>query len=325
MEALFALPINELLFQAATVHRAHFDPSEVQVSQLCSIKTGGCPEDCNYCSQSSKFDTPVKATKLMEVEKVLADARKAKEAGASRFCMGAAWRNPKERDMPAVTEMIREVKAMGLETCATLGMLTPSQAAALKEAGLDVTEVSSVTGFPEIMDGRVKTLHPKIHGGILQVRTNTQHNFQATEHSIPPIDIVIVNLYPFAATIDKGADFATSIENIDIGGPAMIRAAAKNHESVTVIVDVADYAVVQQSMREHANVVPLAARRRFAAKAFARCASYDTLISSWLSIAASSPHRGEDGRGAELAPSAQIMPPPQPSPYGGGSSSEDAS
>jgi biotin synthase len=137
VEALFALPINELLFQAATVHRAHFDPSEVQVSQLCSIKTGGCPEDCNYCSQSAKFDTPVKATKLMEVEKVLADARKAKEAGASRFCMGAAWRNPKERDMPAVTEMIREVKAMGLETCATLGMLTPSQAAALKEAGLD--------------------------------------------------------------------------------------------------------------------------------------------------------------------------------------------
>ncbi len=137
VEALFALPINELLFQAATVHRAHFDPSEVQVSQLCSIKTGGCPEDCNYCSQSSKFDTPVKATKLMEVEKVLADARKAKEAGASRFCMGAAWRNPKERDMPAVTEMIREVKAMGLETCATLGMLTPSQATALKEAGLD--------------------------------------------------------------------------------------------------------------------------------------------------------------------------------------------
>jgi biotin synthase len=137
VEALFALPLNELLFRAATVHRANFDPNEVQISQLCSIKTGGCPEDCNYCSQSAKFETEVKATKLMEVEKVLEDARAAKAAGASRFCMGAAWRNPKERDMQAVTSMIREVKAMGLETCATLGMLTASQATALKEAGLD--------------------------------------------------------------------------------------------------------------------------------------------------------------------------------------------
>lgn len=136
-EALFALPLNELLFRAATVHRQHFDPSEVQISQLCSIKTGGCPEDCNYCSQSAKFETPVKATKLMEVEQVLADARKAKEAGASRFCMGAAWRSPKGRDMEKVTTMIREVKAMGLETCATLGMLTPEQALELAHAGLD--------------------------------------------------------------------------------------------------------------------------------------------------------------------------------------------
>lgn len=135
--ALFALPLNELLFQAATVHRAHFNPSEVQISQLCSIKTGGCPEDCNYCSQSAKFDTPVKAMKLMDVEQVLADARAAKAAGASRFCMGAAWRNPKARDMEKVTSMIAQVKAMGLETCATLGMLTAEQAAELKAAGLD--------------------------------------------------------------------------------------------------------------------------------------------------------------------------------------------
>ena len=135
--ALFALPLNELLFRAATVHRANFDPSEVQISQLCSIKTGGCPEDCNYCSQSSKFETPVKATKLMEVESVLADARAAKAAGASRFCMGAAWRSPKGRDMEKVTTMIREVKAMGMETCATLGMLTPEQALELAHAGLD--------------------------------------------------------------------------------------------------------------------------------------------------------------------------------------------
>ena len=135
--ALFALPLNELLFQAATVHRQHFDANEVQISTLCSIKTGGCPEDCNYCSQSAHFETPVKATKLMEVESVLADARAAKAAGASRFCMGAAWRSPKGRDMEKVTTMIREVKAMGLETCATLGMLTPDQATELKNAGLD--------------------------------------------------------------------------------------------------------------------------------------------------------------------------------------------
>ncbi len=135
--ALHDLPFNELLFKAATVHRAHFDPSEVQISQLCSIKTGGCPEDCNYCSQSAHFETPVKATKLMEVDAVLADARAAKAAGASRFCMGAAWRNPKARDMEKVVGMIREVKAMGLETCATLGMLTAEQAQQLKAAGLD--------------------------------------------------------------------------------------------------------------------------------------------------------------------------------------------
>lgn len=135
--ALFALPFNELLFRAATVHRQHFAANEVQVSTLCSIKTGGCPEDCNYCSQSAHFDTPVKATKLMDIEAVLADARAAKAAGASRFCMGAAWRNPKARDMEAVTRMIAQVKAMGLETCATLGMLTAEQAAELKAAGLD--------------------------------------------------------------------------------------------------------------------------------------------------------------------------------------------
>jgi len=134
---LFALPLNELLFQAASVHRQHFDPNAVQISQLCSIKTGGCPEDCNYCSQSASFETPVKATKLMDVEQVLADARAAKAAGASRFCMGAAWRSPKGRDMDKVTHMIREVKAMGMETCATLGMLSPEQALELAKAGLD--------------------------------------------------------------------------------------------------------------------------------------------------------------------------------------------
>jgi biotin synthase len=135
--ALYALPLNDLMFRAHTVHRQHFDANEVQVSTLCSIKTGGCPEDCNYCSQSAKFDTPVKATKRMEVAEVVEAARAAKQAGASRFCMGAAWRSPKARDMAPLAEMIREVKSLGLETCATLGMLSEEQAKELKNAGLD--------------------------------------------------------------------------------------------------------------------------------------------------------------------------------------------
>jgi biotin synthase len=135
--ALFALPFPELMFRAASVHRAHFDPTQVQTSTLISIKTGGCPEDCCYCSQSAKYDTGLKASKLMEVEAVLADARKAKAAGASRFCMGAAWRSPKDKDLDAVCAMVEGVRALGMETCATLGMLTPDQAARLKQAGLD--------------------------------------------------------------------------------------------------------------------------------------------------------------------------------------------
>ncbi len=135
--ALFALPFPELMFRAQSVHRAFFDPGQVQTSTLISIKTGGCPEDCGYCSQSSKYDTGVKATKLMEVEAVLADARAAKQAGASRFCMGAAWRSPKDKDLDAVCQMVEGVKALGMETCVTLGMLTGAQAMRLKESGLD--------------------------------------------------------------------------------------------------------------------------------------------------------------------------------------------
>ncbi len=135
--ALFALPFTELLFRAATVHRQHFDPSEVQVSTLLSVKTGGCPEDCAYCPQAQRYHTGVAAQKLMSTDAVLEKARQAKAAGASRFCMGAAWRSPKDRDIPKVAEMIREVKALGLETCATLGMLSGEQATALKAAGLD--------------------------------------------------------------------------------------------------------------------------------------------------------------------------------------------
>ena len=135
--ALFDLPFPDLLHRAATAHRAHFDPAEVQVSSLLSVKTGGCPEDCAYCPQAQRYDTGVAAQKLMDAEQVLAKAAQAKAAGASRFCMGAAWRSPKDRDIPKVAEMIRGVKALGLETCATLGMLSGAQAQALKEAGLD--------------------------------------------------------------------------------------------------------------------------------------------------------------------------------------------
>jgi biotin synthase len=137
ISALFALPFPELMFRAASIHRAHFDPSHVQISTLLSIKTGGCPEDCGYCSQSSKYDTGVKASKLMDIEAVLADARAAKAAGASRFCMGAAWRSPKDKDLDAVCEMVEGVRELGMETCVTLGMLTGPQALRLKEAGLD--------------------------------------------------------------------------------------------------------------------------------------------------------------------------------------------
>ncbi len=135
--ALFDLPFPELVHRAGEVHRRHFDPAEVQVSTLLSVKTGGCPEDCGYCPQAARYHTGVEATKLMATEAVVERARQAKAAGASRFCMGAAWRSPKDRDIPKVAAMIREVKALGLETCATLGMLSGEHAQALKDAGLD--------------------------------------------------------------------------------------------------------------------------------------------------------------------------------------------
>ncbi|MAD63838.1 biotin synthase BioB [Haliea sp.] len=137
IEALLALPFNDLLFRAHSVHRAYFDPNEVQVSTLLSIKTGACPEDCAYCPQSNRYDTGLEAEKLMEVEKVLAQAQAAKASGATRFCMGAAWRSPKARDMPYVVAMVKGVRELGLESCMTLGMLTEAQAKELAEAGLD--------------------------------------------------------------------------------------------------------------------------------------------------------------------------------------------
>ena len=146
VEALFDLPFTELVFQAAAVHRRWFDPTEVQISQLLSVKTGGCPENCGYCSQSQHFQTGVPASKLMDVDAVLAEAASAKAGGAQRFCMGAAWRDLKDRDLPKVSAMISGVKAMGLETCVTLGMLEPHQATALKDAGLDYYNHNLDTG-----------------------------------------------------------------------------------------------------------------------------------------------------------------------------------
>lgn len=135
--ALFALPFNDLMFRAQSVHREHFDANEVQVSTLLSIKTGACPEDCAYCPQSARYDTGLKAERLMPLAAVIEKAKEAKASGASRFCMGAAWRSPRDKDIAPVAAMVREVKALGLETCATLGMLSRDQAATLKDAGLD--------------------------------------------------------------------------------------------------------------------------------------------------------------------------------------------
>ena len=134
---LFDLPLNDLLWQAQAVHRARFDPNAVQRSTLLSIKTGGCAENCGYCSQSAAFDTGLKASKLSAIEEVVEAAKAARAGGSTRFCMGAAWRSPKARDMPPLLDMVREVKALGLETCMTLGMLTADQASDLADAGLD--------------------------------------------------------------------------------------------------------------------------------------------------------------------------------------------
>jgi len=156
VEALFRLPFADLLYRAQQVHREHFDPNAVQLSTLLSIKTGGCPEDCGYCPQAARYDTSVKSQALMELDDVLAAASVAKAAGATRFCMGAAWRGPKQRDLESVLTMVREVKALGLETCATLGMLKDGQAEQLKDAGLDYYNHNLDTA-PEFYDEIITT------------------------------------------------------------------------------------------------------------------------------------------------------------------------
>jgi phosphoribosylaminoimidazolecarboxamide formyltransferase / IMP cyclohydrolase len=179
-------------------------------------------------------------------------------------------------DKNGLLDFAKGLAALGIELISTGGT-----AATLKAAGIAVKDVSSLTGFPEIMDGRVKTLHPKVHGGLLNVRGNAAHEKAKKENDISNIDLLVVNLYPFEATVAKNADWDETIENIDVGGPAMIRAAAKNHESVTVVVDPSDYQAVLAEIQTQKSTV-LKTRKKLAAKAFARTAAYDTAIANWF-------------------------------------------
>jgi phosphoribosylaminoimidazolecarboxamide formyltransferase/IMP cyclohydrolase len=180
-------------------------------------------------------------------------------------------------DKSGVAEFARELIGYGIDIVSTGGTRQ-----ALVDAGLAVTDVSDLTGFPAMMDGRVKTLHPAVHGGILAVRNNAAHAEAMRAHRIHPIDVVVVNLYPFEETVARGASFADCVENIDIGGPAMIRAAAKNHDDVLVVVEAGDYAAVLDEFARHGGMSTLALRRRLAAKAFARTAAYDAAIANWF-------------------------------------------
>jgi phosphoribosylaminoimidazolecarboxamide formyltransferase / IMP cyclohydrolase len=180
-------------------------------------------------------------------------------------------------DKTGLLAFARELTAYGVELISTGG----SQKV-LADGGLPVREVADLTGFPEMMDGRVKTLHPRIHGGLLAVRDNPAHQAAIETHGIAPIDLVVVNLYPFAATVATGADFATCIEQIDVGGPAMIRAAAKNHADVAVVTEPEDYPRILNAMAAHGGATPLRLRQALAAKAFGRCAAYDAAIANWF-------------------------------------------
>jgi phosphoribosylaminoimidazolecarboxamide formyltransferase / IMP cyclohydrolase len=180
-------------------------------------------------------------------------------------------------DKSGLVDFARALAGHGIELVSTGGT-----AKALAAAGLKVRDVADLTGFPEMMDGRLKTLHPKVHGGLLAIRDNSEHAAAMEAHGIAPIDLLVVNLYPFEATVRGGADFAHCIENIDIGGPAMIRAAAKNHADVTVVVDPQDYAALLDELKTHGDATTIAFRQRLAAKAYARTAAYDAAISNWF-------------------------------------------
>ena len=180
-------------------------------------------------------------------------------------------------DKTGLIHFANALAARGVELVSTGGT-----AKAIAAAGLKVTDVADLTGFPEMMDGRVKTLHPKVHGGLLAIRSNKEHSEAMKTHGIAPIDLLVVNLYPFEATVDKGAEFDECVENIDIGGPAMIRAAAKNHDDVAVVVEAQDYQAVLDELAANKGATTLALRRRLAAKAYARTAAYDAAISNWF-------------------------------------------
>ncbi len=197
-------------------------------------------------------------------------------------------------DKSGLADFARQLAARGVELVSTGGTR-----AALADIGLAVRDVTDLTGFPEVMDGRVKTLHPKVHGGLLAVRDNDAHRQAAETHGIAPIDLLVVNLYPFEETVARGADDAACIENIDIGGPAMVRAAAKNHGDVTVVIEPQDYAAVLAELAAHKGATTLALRQRLAAKAFARTAAYDAAISNWFAETlgdAAPPYRAVGGR-----------------------------
>jgi len=180
-------------------------------------------------------------------------------------------------DKSGLVDFARALAGYGIELVSTGGT-----AKALKDAGLKVIDVAELTGFPEMMDGRVKTLHPKVHGGLLAIRDNKEHAAAMTAHDIRPIDLLVVSLYPFEETVVKGASFDNCIENIDIGGPAMIRAAAKNHGAVAVVVDAQDYAPLLEELKAQNGATTSAMRKRLAAKAYARTAAYDAAISNWF-------------------------------------------
>ncbi|CAM3275445.1 biotin synthase [Paracoccus aminovorans] len=218
-QEIYNLPLMDLLFQAQSVHRAHFDPNLVQCSKLLSIKTGGCPEDCAYCSQSARNGSALSASKLIEVQRVLAEARRARDAGATRYCMGAAWRSPKERDMPAVLAMVRGVKALGMETCMTLGMLDADQALRLKDAGLDYynhnidtseryyPEIIGTRSFQDRLDtlDRVRAAGINVcAGGIVGMGETAEDRVSMLETlaglEVPPESVPINMLMPMAGT-----------------------------------------------------------------------------------------------------------------------------
>jgi phosphoribosylaminoimidazolecarboxamide formyltransferase / IMP cyclohydrolase len=180
-------------------------------------------------------------------------------------------------DKTGLVDFARALAAHGIEILSTGGT-----AKALKDAGVNVRDIAEHTGFPEMMDGRLKTLHPKVHGGLLAVRGNAGHEWAAREHGIEQIDLLVVNLYPFEETLAQGASYERCIEHIDIGGPAMIRAAAKNHAAVTVVVDTADYPEVLCEITRNGGATTLDLRKALAAKAYARTAAYDAAISSWF-------------------------------------------